>query len=85
LGKKKPFSCHAILDKLSSQSLTVKGKQAARILKAEGQNQPRPARHRVRNPPQFSGKRRLCPAGAAMNFIANVGLWTKKTPTATSQ
>jgi len=49
-------------------------------LKAEGQNQTRPARCRARNPPQFSGKRRLYPAGAAMNFIVNVGLWTKKSP-----
>jgi len=47
-------------------------------LKAEGQNQTRPARYRARNPPQFSGKRRLCQSGAAMNFIVNVGLWTKK-------
>jgi len=53
---------------------------AARILKAEGQNQTRPARHCARNPPQFSGKRRLYPAGAAMNFIANVRLWSKKSP-----
>jgi len=45
-----------------------------------GQNQTRPARCRARNPPQFSGKCRLFPAGAAMNFIANVGLWTKKSP-----
>jgi len=81
LLKKSPFSCHAILDKLHSQSLTVKGgKQAARILKAQGQNQTRPARCRVRNPPQFSSKRRLYPAGAAMNFIANVRLWTIKPP-----
>jgi hypothetical protein len=80
LLKKSPFSCHAVLDRLDSQSLTVKGKQAARILKAEGQNQTRPARCRARNTPQFSGKRRLYSAGAAMNFIVNVGLWTKKSP-----
>jgi len=49
-------------------------------LKAQGQNQTRPARYLVRNPPQFSGKRRLCPAGAAMNFIVNVRLRTKKSP-----
>jgi len=79
------FSYHAVLGRFHSQSLTVKGKQAARILKAEGQNPPRPARYLVRNPPQFSGKRRLYPAGAAMNFIANVGLWTKKTPAAERQ
>jgi len=84
--EKSPFSCHAILDKLHSQSLTVKGgKQAARILKAKGQNQTRPARYFVRNPPQFSGKCRLCPAGAAMNFIADVGLRTKKNPAAERQ
>jgi len=35
--EKSRFSCHAVLDKLHSQSLTVKGgKQAARILKAYG-------------------------------------------------
>jgi hypothetical protein len=56
------------------------GEQTARILKAEGQNQTRPARYRLRNPPQFSGKRRLCPAGAAMNFIAYVRLRAKKKP-----
>jgi len=49
-------------------------------LKAEGQNQTRPARYRARNPPQFSGKRHLCPAGAAMNSIVNAKLWTKKSP-----
>jgi len=56
------------------------GKQAARILKAKGQNQTRPARYLAINPPQFSGKRRLYSAGAAMNFVANVRLWTKKSP-----
>jgi len=55
------------------------------ILKAEGQNQIRPARYRIRNPPQFSGKRRLYSAGAALNFIVNVRLWTKKAPAAERQ
>jgi len=54
-------------------------------LKAEGQNQTRPARYRVRNPPQLSGKRRLYTAGAAMNFIANVRLRAKKSPTENNQ
>jgi len=54
-------------------------------LKAQGQNQTRPVRYLVRNPPQFSGKRRLCPAGAAMNFIVNVRLWAKKAPAAERQ
>jgi len=49
-------------------------------LKAEGQNTPRPARYRVINPPQLSGKRRLCPAGAAMKFIAIVRHQAKKSP-----
>jgi len=50
-----------------------------------GQNQTRPARCRARNSPQFSGKCRLYSAGAAMNFIADVRLRTKKSPAATSQ
>jgi len=50
-----------------------------------GQNQTRPARCRARNPPQFSGKCRLYSEGAAMNFIANVWLWTKKAPAAERQ
>jgi len=81
LLEKSDFSCHAVLDKLHSQSLTVKGgKQAARILKAKGQNPPRPVRYRVRNPPQFSGKRRLFPAGAAMNFFCQCQASGKKSP-----
>jgi len=74
---KNHFSCHAVLDRLDSQSLTVKGgSKRRRILKAKGQNQTRPARYRARNPPQFSGRCRLYSAGAAINFIT----WTKKNP-----
>jgi len=55
LLEKSRFSFHAVLDRLDNQSLTVKGgKQAPRILKANGQNQTRPARYLVRNPPQLS-------------------------------
>jgi hypothetical protein len=56
------------------------GKQAAQILKAEGQNTPRPARYRVRSSLQLSGKRRLCPVSAAMKLIANVRFRAKKSP-----
>jgi hypothetical protein len=61
------------------------GEQTARILKADVQNQTRPARYRAINPPQFSGKRRLYSAGAAMNFIVNARLRAKKTPAVIKQ
>jgi hypothetical protein len=36
LLKKSHFSCHAVLDRLASQSLTVKGKQAAANFESGG-------------------------------------------------
>jgi len=36
LLKKSSFSCHAVLDRLDSQSLTVKGKQAAANFESGG-------------------------------------------------
>jgi hypothetical protein len=50
------------------------GSKWRRILKAARQNQTRPVSYRVRSPPQFSGKRWLYSAGAAMNFIVCIRL-----------
>ena len=70
--EKSRFSCHAVLDRLDSQSLTVKGEANGANFESGGAK-PDPPCSLSRNKSAAAFRKVLpCPAGAAMKFIINV-------------